>query len=384
MISKCLRILGPVAILVFLLLANAAPTYGQSSGSMAIPADEQPDCDSPRFGFLEIDANRSGFADLSLTFCFDPSRAPESNQKLMAALGCPPDRTEVSSFRDRGLAGLEATCRIPIQQRALQFSGQVDVRPVQNFLKSAGVSALSVQILLPRYGVERCDPAIGEKAYTFKEAVGCKYVLKGAADDPPIILYSFGYDPALITRITSILGFLLLVPVVLTLWFRRRASNAPEESKAAVVFAYRRFVTGAVLGGALIWWTAVDLLHADDFVQLLVPLTRLNDDVLASVLPWISALDSACNRLFCLPRAFVSDPLVARLDAHSRPSSQPVLLGRRAVGGTVFALLAGTCRTVQLTSNGRTVLRRLDFHKENSQPKGRGCLWHGTSGPHLR
>jgi Zn-dependent protease with chaperone function len=286
LISKCLRILGPVPVLL-LLLANAAPTYGQSSGSTAIPADEQPDCDSPQFGFLAIDANPSGFADLSLTFCFDPSRAPESNQKLMAALGCPPDKSQVSSFQDAGLAGLEVTCKIPIQQRALQFSGQIDVRPVQNFLKSAKVSALSVQILLPRYGVERCDPAIGERTYTFKEAVGCKYVLKGAADDPRVILYSFGYDPALITRIASILGFLLLVPVVLTLWFRHRALNAPEESKAALVFAYRRFMTGTLLGGALIWWTAVDLLHADDFVQLLVPLTRLNDDVLASVLPWI-------------------------------------------------------------------------------------------------
>src|SRR5580704_10264117 len=102
---------------------------------------------------------------------------------------------------------------------------------------------------------------MGEKTYTFKEAVGCKYVLEGAADDPPLILYSFGYDPALIVRITSILGFLLVVPVVLILWFRHRALNAPEESKAAVVFAYRRFITGTVLGGALIWWTAVDLLH---------------------------------------------------------------------------------------------------------------------------
>ena len=286
MISKCLRILGPIPVLV-LLLANATPTYGQSPGSMAIPADEQPDCDSPQLGFLAIDANPSGFADLSLTFCFDPTRAPESNQKLMAALGCPADKSQVSSFQDAGLAGLEATCRIPIQQRALQFSGQVDVRPVQNFLKSAGVGALSLQILLPRYGVERCDPAIGEKTYTFKEAVGCKYVLEGAADDPNSVLYSFGYDPALIARITSILGILLLVPVVLTLWFRHRALNAPEESKAAVVFAYRRFMTGTLLGGALIWWAAVDLLHADDFVQLLVPLTRLNDDVLASVLPWI-------------------------------------------------------------------------------------------------
>jgi Zn-dependent protease with chaperone function len=286
LISKCLRILGPVPVLVFL-LANAAPTYGQSPGSMAIPADEQPDCDSPQLGFLAIDANPSRFADLSLTFCFDPSRAPESNQKLTAALGCPADKSQVSSFQDKGQAGLGATCKIPIQQRALQFSGQVDVRPVQNFLESAGVSALSVQVLLPRYGVERCDPAMGEKTYTFKEAVGCKYVLEGAADDPPLILYSFGYDPALIVRITSILGFLLVVPVVLILWFRHRALNAPEESKAAVVFAYRRFITGTVLGGALIWWTAVDLLHADDFVQLLVPLTRSNDDVLASVLPWI-------------------------------------------------------------------------------------------------
>lgn len=288
MISKCLRILGPVSVLV-LLLANAAPTYGQSPGSIATPTDdEQPDCDSPQFGFLEIDANPSGFADLSLTFCFEPSRAPKSNQKLMAALGCPPDRSQVSSFQDGGLAGLEATCKIPIQQRALQFSGQIDVPPVQNFLKSAGVSALSVQILLPRYGAERCDPAIGEKTYAFKEAVGCKYVLNGAADDPPVILYSFGYDPALTARITSILGFLLLIPIALALWFRRRASNAPEEAKPRVVFAYYRFIKWTALGGALIWWTVVDILRVDDFVQFLLSTTHSNsDDLVSAFLAWI-------------------------------------------------------------------------------------------------
>ncbi len=288
MISKCLHVVGLCALLIALISASAPTTYGQSTDSNATVTDEDlPDCDSPQFGFLTIDASQTGVSDLSLSACFDPARVPESNPEILAALGCASGEGQVSAFRDAGLAGIEATCRSPLRQVALGFSGQVDVHPAQKFLRGVGVDILSIQIWIPRYGVGHCDPVAGGKTYTYKEGVACGYVLRGAANDPQRITYSFGYDSARIVRIASILGFLLLVPFPFVFWFRRQASTAPEESKPAIVFGFHRFIRSDSLGGPLIWWTSIDLLHADDLVRSLIPAMRVNDSALTSMLPWI-------------------------------------------------------------------------------------------------
>jgi Zn-dependent protease with chaperone function len=99
-----------------------------------------------------------------------------------------------------------------------------------------------------------------------------------------MILQSYGLENA--ARPAVILGFLLLVPLAITFWFRRRALTVTDDSKPTVVFAYRRFITSALWGGALVWWIAVDVLHVDVLVQSLLP-QRYTNGPLAWFLPWL-------------------------------------------------------------------------------------------------
>jgi Zn-dependent protease with chaperone function len=66
-------------------------------------------------------------------------------------------------------------------------------------------------------------------------------------------------SPSLLYRVDALLGFLLLIPIGLTLWLRRRALHAPPEAREAVLFSYFRFIRFGSLLGIIVWWAAADL-----------------------------------------------------------------------------------------------------------------------------
>ncbi len=78
---------------------------------------------------------------------------------------------------------------------------------------------------------------------------------------------------------------MLLIPLVLTFWFRRRALDVPDQAKPALVFAYRRFLTWTALFGSLIWWAAADLLQADQVVAFFLRVPRGINPAVADSLP---------------------------------------------------------------------------------------------------
>lgn len=100
-----------------------------------------------------------------------------------------------------------------------------------------------------------------------------------------MVLHSFDYSLKSPARSAVILGLLLLLPMAVTFWFRRRALAATDDSKPTVVFAYRRFITSALWGGALVWWIAVDVLQVDVWVRSLLPQYYTNG-ALEWFLPW--------------------------------------------------------------------------------------------------
>jgi Zn-dependent protease with chaperone function len=279
----CIRILG-LALASVLLSASAVPTFAQARSSRAYPADD-PDCDDSQMGQLTIDADQRGFALTSLEVCFDARREVELRQKLPVALGCPPNQSEFWLYKHDKIDGLEVECEVPLPRKGLQHNGQIELARIQDVLQDTGVTGLTLNLWVPLYGAASCIPEGQESSFT--NGRECTYVLRGAPDEPSVVQFSFGYDGALLTRIASILGLLLLIPIALALWFRRRAMNASEDSKPGIVFAYRRFITWTMLGGILIWWAATDLLHADDFVTFLLAGAHLKDEVMATMLPWI-------------------------------------------------------------------------------------------------
>jgi Zn-dependent protease with chaperone function len=249
--------------------------------------DGQADCDPPGYAYLSIDADRRGFAHLFLSLCLDRAREDEVGQEIATALECPKNRLEIEHFTDKGFAGMEANCTKPLSRRGLDFTGRADVRAIQELLKKAGVSSLAVIVALPSNGDARCSPAPRYLPVS-AEVVPCAYSLSGQTGDPQAIEYAFGYSAAQAGRIVGSLGLLLLLPVAITLWLRRRALSVGEEAREAVWFSYFRFLRWMTLGGTLVWWTGIDLLRADALVGFLLPSWASSDAGLAAMLPWIA------------------------------------------------------------------------------------------------
>jgi Zn-dependent protease with chaperone function len=175
-------------------------------------------------------------------------------------------------------------------------------------------------------------------------------VLEGAPDEPRAIRFSFGYDRTSIAQIASILGFLLIIPIAFTLWFRDRALNAAEESEPKIVFAYRRFITWTVLGGILIWWTGIDLLHADDFAEFVFSRSNVRDDVIATMLPSILVwVPPAIMYFLCLA---LSSPIHS-LRGMNRTQGQAVSQSFWAIARFAIPLSLAMFGTAELFNNPR-------------------------------
>lgn len=299
--------------------ANPAATQAQSLDAHSYPA-EKPDCNSPQVGFLNVDTNKRGFAEFTLDVCVPTASETGLRQTLPIALGCRPDSTAFSVYNNDELTALEIDCEIQLPRRRFEIAGPIDLFSAQNLLKAAGVKALTVSIWLPRYGTPSCAPAPNQDSWS-EDGLNCTYLLYDTAHDPRVIYLSFGYDAAHSFHIAAILGFLLFIPIALTVWFRRRAIGVPEESRPTVVFAYRRFITATLLGGALIWWAAIDLLHADNLVQLVLPAANSDDIGISMFLPWILLwLPPLLIYFFCLA---LSSPIHA-LRGMSRTPAQSI------------------------------------------------------------
>jgi hypothetical protein len=366
-----------LALASVLLSASAAPTFAQAGSSRAHPAEE-PDCDDPQIGQLTIDADERGFTEVSAQVCFDARREGEFSQKLPIALGCPPNQSEFWLYKHDKIDGLEVECEIPLPRKGLQYNGQIDLAPIQEVLKDSGVTGLTLNLWVPLYGAASCNPEGQESS--FPNGRECTYVLGGIPDEPTIVRFSFGYDGALLARLVSILGVLLLTPIAIALWFRRRAMNASEESKPGIVFAYRRFITWTMLGGILIWWTSTDLLHGDDFATFLLAGTHLKDEVMATMLPWILVwIPPAIVYFLCLA---LSSPIHA-LRGMSRTQTQAVSQGYRSIRHSASAGDAGSGRIVQQSSHWSATSFGCDVHGKVRQSKGGEVIRDGTSGAHF-
>jgi Zn-dependent protease with chaperone function len=219
------------------------------------------------------------------------AREADARQKLSQVLGCPPAQVSFSVYPEGEMSGAELRCEDPLIRRVARFYGEINPEPIRKILKGAGVETLTVDIWIPHYGSEHCEPE-PKKGGEFPSDRVCSYALESESG---AIRYSFGYDAPLLLRITGILGFLLLLPIVLTLWIRRRALNAREETKAEICFAYFKFLKWGTLGGGLIWWSAIDLLHADDLVAFLILPIPGDYQAVMVILPWIL--------LWCFPAA---------------------------------------------------------------------------------
>jgi Zn-dependent protease with chaperone function len=339
------------AIAFWALLLASAPAKAQESADSPDEAEDyQPACATPQNAFLAIDADRRGIANLFLSFCVIPARENEAKQEIMVALACPENHLELSRYTDKGLVGFEATCETRLPRRGMEFIGRVDVLSLREMLKRAGVDSFSVLVVLPSSSDAACNPS---PKYLPRSAgvVPCTYAITGQASDPSAVEYAFGYGPARSARIIGILGSLLLLPIAITLWLRRRALHVREEAREAIWFSYFRFLRWTTLAGTLVWWTSIDLLGADAFVAFLLPSWVLRDRALAGVLPWIALwLLFATSYALCV---FLSSPIHS-LRGVTRTRTEAIWqsfwsMGRFVIPFSLFALaIAEVARSPRL------------------------------------
>jgi Zn-dependent protease with chaperone function len=264
------------------------PARGQSAPQTRSDdsADESPTCDDEKVADFALHADRRGLESVFVAVCFDPSKESEVREKLPEATGCEEREIDVKGFRSEGLLGVEAICERHAIRHGIHFSGQVDLVPLQELLKNTSDRFLRVTLDIPPYGDVSCMPNF-ENPKPIEESVKCTYVLADDTEAPRVIQYKFGYRTAEVARIGGILGFLLLVPIATTIWLRRRALSAREEERTTVWFAYFRFLRLTTIAGTLVWWSAADLLHADAFLEFLIPEVLGTDLGIKWILPWI-------------------------------------------------------------------------------------------------
>jgi Zn-dependent protease with chaperone function len=221
-------------------------------------------------------------------------------QLLSTALSCQLRGVELTRDPDRNKTVLNAECDIPIRMSHFAQTGSLDLSRLVAILNVEPKPDFVLNISLPSPDFVRCDPTPME-FHPSANTANCSYFLESTDRLPEAIHFQYGYSFSYFARVTSLLGFLLLLPVAATFWFRSRSRLSTEETKPAIWFAYRRFLTWTALFGALLWWTAVDLLRADEIVNFLIPAMKRSDALASTAFSWILLwLPPACTYLFCL------------------------------------------------------------------------------------
>lgn len=232
------------------------------------------DADGNAQSWLELDYNLGNSHDLVGAFTI--------------ATHCPLQSVQVDTDtgdEDPG-ASISARCIFPIRRSGLTTSAELNPQPLLSVLSSEGVTRLPVAVFVPSNGSPTCDPPPTGDFPSSHENF-CSYVLNTAAFSSPLIRVSYGYSTAELYRVGSLFAFLLLIPILLTFWLRRRALHAPLEAREAIVFSYFRSIRFGTLLGIVVWWVAADLTDLFGIAETwITSFSHLNPDFHA-YLSWV-------------------------------------------------------------------------------------------------
>jgi len=281
---------------LLLLTLVSSPAWAQaSSANPASAANTDKAAQETHVVEMSVDLYEDHTAEILLEF--ESNLEPKFNfpQILSAALGCQLGGMELRRNTERNTTILTADCDIPLRPSRFTQTGTLAISPIVAILNFEPKPDFILNISVPNHDFVRCDPAPTD-FHTSADIVNCSYILTSPSRVPEAIHFQAGYTFGHVARMAGILGFLLLLPVGATFWFRRRSRLSSEETKTAIWFAYRRFLTWTALLGVLCWWAVVDLLQADGFLKFLLPVQKWSDAFTSVTIPWV---------LLWLPPAFI-------------------------------------------------------------------------------
>jgi len=266
-------LLAPLTAVASRAQTSAAPQSLSESNAAAV--------ESPS-AFINIDTNRE--IGSNVAFSYESSLAPKFNfaRILSTALGCELQDRHLS-LNDYGMTEISARCDFPLRRTFLEHAGEIDLQPFTDLLHGERGYVIGVSLQMPGNDLVRCAPAPTEVS----DESSCVYLLKENSQAVRSIQFEFGYSRAPVTRTVCVLGLLLVLPIVATFWFRGRALSVPEEARPTLSFAHRRFLTWTATLGVVAWWTAIDLLHADEYMSFILPPLKWADAFATDVFPWL-------------------------------------------------------------------------------------------------
>ncbi len=270
-----------------LMTIAANGSRAQSSGTSHARTDyEASATDETPAANLTVELDDDGSAEITFDFESNLEQKYDFPALLSRTLDCPLEDISFSRDKQSETTSLSARCELPLSRRSFRHIGRIDLQPLRKIQNAEPDVAFFLLVSVPKHDVARCDPVPEQWA---RNPVGttCLYVLKDSAQTNSTLHFEFGYSRTRAIRLSGILGILLLLPIALIFWFRNRSLTASDEVKAAVWFAYRRFLSWTALLGTLAWWAALDLVHADELVRFLLPRPEWLDATLTAVFPWV-------------------------------------------------------------------------------------------------
>lgn len=157
---------------------------------------------------------------------------------------------------------LEARCGAALARNEQLFESNFDLSPMTAELQRMGVDQLNVYVNMPRARYQdysranlRQLPVIGASASTTDQMVVYQFSLAQGAPRATFHI-AYGFRRQDLYQAFAILAAFIFVPVLLTLWMRRRALALAKIDPAGAWFGFFRSLNWLVNGTMLIWITS--------------------------------------------------------------------------------------------------------------------------------
>jgi Zn-dependent protease with chaperone function len=273
-------------LIAAVLLTNEASARAQAR-SAVVQSDGTQAPAAVRLAFLDITANRRGAASPELTVDFPVSVDTQMRSALSQVFVCPEQTWQSYGDSSDDAYALRGDCELRSNSRkALESIAVVDVTPLERVLNAHGIQTLEITLYADKSGYIECSPTPSE-ILSLRGTNECAYSDPITADRSDEIRFSYGYHTPSLAAAALVLALVLLFPIPLTLWMRRKAALVPEEAKQAVWFAYLRYRNWGMIGGFLLWWTAIDLLGVDQILSYSLGPAPESLKAFSFILPWI-------------------------------------------------------------------------------------------------
>jgi Zn-dependent protease with chaperone function len=285
------------------------PLEGTKSGANPNdPDEEDDDGDTGSSANLTVRVDANGTAEVSF-FAYGGTGAALANltEGFEKTLGCP--LHSVSGTKRSFVQDQAEHCRLAVRRSGLRYDGKLDLTPLFEPLRQANINLLSVSIIQTGGIPLECSPRSPLPALRSNQTSLCGYsiLLSPPAAAPgadslalskskyfqtpetlPGIELSYGMARAEIVRMGAVLGFVLLLPILVTLWMRRAALRAAEriaaglrtadatsgragsvhDDRAGIWFGYWKSLNWVQSASLFLWWGASDTLNLSGLLAI--------------------------------------------------------------------------------------------------------------------